>query len=527
MSYKVFFVEDEIVAREGIRDNVAWQANGFELCGEASDGEVAWPLLQTARPDVLITDIKMPFMDGLQLCKIVRERMPGIKVIILSGHDEFEYAQQAIKLGVTEYLLKPVSVNDLHQVLQKVASQLDQEKKDQASLKKLLDQVEENRASLRERLLLKLVMGAASPAEVVESGEMLGIDLIARCYMVSVIRIELGDPANPQAYREYERAQSAVLESVRRNPDVFMVKKDWEELVLIIKGNSPDYVQEERDAFLDLVKQRTQEMAFKLIVGSGSPKGRITDIYQSFVEALADLQKATHESKFGPMIGVDNTELLKVDKSAIENYLKCGVIEGFDAFFDAAIRPLTSTVLLSNAIKDYILMDIIVGTARFVNELGGNVDEVIPGLDRIELILTNVKTFEQIREHARKVLVSALAFRDGRANHQYAGMIQQAQKYVDQHYMDSTISLNEVAAHVSLSPSHFSTVFSQETGITFKEYLTEIRIKKAKELLRTTTLKSFEISDQIGYSDPHYFSNVFRKITGLSPKEFRLQTQAG
>ena len=96
MSYKVFFVEDEIVTREGIRDNVDWKANGFEFCGEAPDGEMALPLLQIAQPDVLITDIKMPFMDGLQLCRIVRERMPGAKIIILSGHDEFEYAQEAI-----------------------------------------------------------------------------------------------------------------------------------------------------------------------------------------------------------------------------------------------------------------------------------------------------------------------------------------------------------------------------------------------------------------------------------------------
>ena len=102
MPYKVFLVEDEVVTREGIRDNVDWKANGFEFFGEATDGEMALPLIQTIKPDVLITDIKMPFMDGLQLCKIIRERMPWIKIIILSGHDEFEYAQEAIKLGVKD-----------------------------------------------------------------------------------------------------------------------------------------------------------------------------------------------------------------------------------------------------------------------------------------------------------------------------------------------------------------------------------------------------------------------------------------
>src|SRR5512136_2255475 len=141
MLHKVFLVEDEIVAREGIRDNVDWRLNGFEFCGEAPDGEIALPLLETAEPDVLITDIKMPFMDGLQLCKIVRERMPWVKIVILSGHDEFEYAQEGIRLGVTEYLLKPVTVQDLNNVLHKIVTLLEQEKLAKENIHKLHEQL--------------------------------------------------------------------------------------------------------------------------------------------------------------------------------------------------------------------------------------------------------------------------------------------------------------------------------------------------------------------------------------------------
>jgi len=206
MSYKVFLVEDEVVTREGIRDHVDWEANGFEFCGEAPDGEIALPLLQAARPDVLITDIKMPFMDGLQLCKIVRERMPSVRIIILSGHDEFEYAQKAIKLGVTEYLLKPVSVQDLDIVLQKVATQLDQVRKEQENLHKLWDQVEENKVVLRERLLLKLVVGAVSTTEAIEQSQLLGLDLVAKCYLVVIIKIEFCDPSDPFDYNEYHHS---------------------------------------------------------------------------------------------------------------------------------------------------------------------------------------------------------------------------------------------------------------------------------------------------------------------------------
>ena len=240
MPYKAFFVEDEIVTREGIRDNVDWKGNGFEFSGEAPDGEMALPLLQATHPDLLITDIKMPFMDGLELCRIVRERMPWIKVVILSGHDEFEYAQKAINLGVTEYLLKPVTAHDLHQVLQRIAALLDHEKQEQARLERLQNQVEENRTALREKLLLNLVVGAISSAEAIEKGHLLGLDLVAGCYQVVVVRIALRHTPDSPDYHEYHRVQRVLAESVEQHPEVLLIKKDVEELVLVVKGSATD-----------------------------------------------------------------------------------------------------------------------------------------------------------------------------------------------------------------------------------------------------------------------------------------------
>jgi two-component system response regulator YesN len=301
-----------------------------------------------------------------------------------------------------------------------------------------------------------------------------------------------------------------------------LIKKDLEELVLIMKGGAPDALLMQRDALLNSIRQRAHTTKCTLAIGCGLPKKRITDICPSFMEALIDVQAAAHRGTGQLGNGVGRAELLKVNKSAVDSYLKCGVKEDFDDFFDTFIRPLGDSALKSYIIKNYIVMDVVLTTAKFLNELGGNIDHVIPDLSFIE----DLQTIEQIREQVQAILVSALVFRDNQTTHQYVGMIQQARDYIDRHYADSNISLTEVAAQAHLSPSHFSTVFSQETGQTFKDYLTEIRIRTAKELLRTTTLKSFEIADQIGYSDPHYFSYVFRKHTGLSPKEFRLQAQS-
>jgi two-component system response regulator YesN len=527
MPYKAFFVEDEIVTREGIRDNVDWQGNGFEFCGEAPDGEMALPLLQAAQPDLLITDIKMPFMDGLELCKIVRERMPRVKIVILSGHDEFEYAQKAISLGVTEYLLKPVTAQDLHRVLQRIAAQIDRERREQEDLDRLKSQVEENRTVLRERLLLHLVMGAVSSADAFEKGHWLGLDLVAGCYLVMVIRIDLPGAADSFDYHEYQRVQQALADPLEYHPDVLLIKKDAEELVLIVKGSSPEYLHERKLLLLQIIQHQAQTAGGSVTIGCGTAKHRLTDIYQSFVEALMEAQGAGSRDAT-PLSGHNGTaELLKINKPAVESYLRCGVKEDFPDLFDTFILPLGEAALRSYLVKNYIVMDIALAAARFVADLGGDVDQVVPVLDNMEATLAEITTVEQFRNRLQEILIGALTYRDSQANHQHGLMLQQVHDYIDQHFMDANLSLNEVAGQVSLSPSHFSTVFSQETGQTFKEYLTEVRIKRAKELLRSTTLRSFEISYQIGYSDPHYFSYVFRKHTGLSPKEYRLQAQPG
>lgn len=521
MPYKVFFVEDEIITREGIRENVDWLSSGFEFCGEAADGEMALPLLRTSQPDVLITDIKMPFMDGLQLSKIVRERMPWIKIVILSGHDEFEYAQKAISLGVTEYLLKPVTVQKLQTVLQKLAGQLDQERKEQANLKKLQEQLEENRTMLRERLLSKLVIGAVSPAEAVEQGQTLGLDLVARHYLVMILKLELGDRTEQYDHDEYQRIQETITERVEKDPDVFLLKRDWGDITLIMKGSTPEYLEEERDVLLEGIYQIVANSRYKLAVGIGPSKDRIADISLSFVDALLRIQSRDNNLELNQTI--EQKELLKLDKVAIENYLHSGKKDEFNEYFNKYIGGLGETALRSTLIKNYIFVDVILATAKIVNELGFEIDKVIPELNSIEMILSNVKSVEELQEQAYKILSIGLSYRDSRPNGQHVHLIHQAKEYIEQHYADPNLSLNEVAACANLSASHFSVVFSQETHQTFKEYLTEIRMTRAKELLRMTTLRSADIAYKVGYNDPHYFSSVFKKHTGLSPIEFRSQ----
>ncbi len=517
MVYKAFLVEDEIVTREGIRDRVKWQDSGFAFCGEASDGEMALPLIQAAQPQVVITDIKMPFMDGLQLSKILRERMPGVKIVILSGHDEFEYAQQAIEIGVTEYLLKPVTVNDLNRVLHKLAAQLDAEQKELQARQRLEAQVAESQALLREKLLLRLVVGAISPSQALEQSQSLGMDLVARCYQVLLIKAELGDRSEQFDYAEYKEILKSVSKLADDDPDIFLLQKDWEELVLLLKSNAPEFLAEGRQRLAQSIHDLAAKTRYRLQIGSGQVKNRLTDIHQSFVEALMSLQARPGESASFP------EELLAMDRTALEQFLRCGTMAEFDSFFASCLQPIGERVLRMPYVRHYILVEIVLSAARLIGELGGDVAETIPQLNALALVSAEMTTIEQLKERAFGILHKALAFRDGPHKSPYRGLVQQAREYIALHYDKSDLSLGDVAAQVNLSPSHFSAIFSQEAGQNFKECLTEFRIQKAKELLRTSQLKTAEIAYRVGYNDAHYFSSVFHKVTGLTPTEFRAQ----
>lgn len=518
MPYKVFLVEDEIVAREGIRDNIDWTSLGFVFCGEASDGEVALPQLETIQPDVLITDIKMPFMDGLQLSKIVRERVPAVKIIILSGHDEFEYAQEAVKLGVTEYLLKPIGVNDLQDVLKKIVGQLDREREEKENLRRLKAQIEDNRAAVREQFLLRLVTGSLSAVEAVEQSQQLEMDIIAPFYVVLVIKFTLPHTTEQFNYLAYQQVRRMIAGLLANNPDVFVVKKDLEELILIIKGHRTDTLTQEANFLAGLINNEVaQKSQCRLTVGRGQVKNRLGDLATSFTEAQINLKDDKTASQ------ADKDELIKLNKVALEKYLAFGNLDEFDTFFELYIKPLSQATRGSHLIKNYIFVDLVLTTARFVHHLGGNVDQVIPEINDIETRLMNITSINQVKAETEKMFTSAIAFRNGQ--NQAVLLIEQVKEFINTNFSNADLSLTEVANQVNLSSSYLSTLFSQETGQTFKEYLTGVRIDQSKQLLRTTMLKSVEIAEQVGYNDPHYFSTVFKKSTGLSPRKFRLHSK--
>ena len=517
--YKVFLVEDEVATREGIRDNVGWHAMGLELCGEAADGEIALPQIETTQPDILITDIKMPFMDGLQLCKIIREHMPWIKIIIISGHNDFLYAQTAIKLGVTEYLLKPVSGQDLQSVLRKVVAILDQEKSELAYLKRLRSQAEASLSLQREKFLLRLVTGEESAISAIEQSQLLGLNILSPFYQVILLEIKPANSAQPLDFASSQQVEKLVAGILATNPDVLFTKKDIDEFVLILKGENLEQLKQESLFLLELIREEIEEKTgCHMAHGEGMPQQRLGDLHHSFAEALIKVKSA--RKPFEP------DELQQLDHSALRRYLEQGQIQDFDPFYDDFILPLAEIALRSALLKHYVDLDILLSVTQFLSDLGGNASQIIPAAYAGESLDKVAHDLVEMRSRIRDLFALAIAFRENLEHGDRASLIQQAKKYIAARFSDHSLSLAEVAAQVNFSPNHFSAVFSAETGETFRDYLTRKRLDLARNLLSGTRLKCVEVAFQCGYNDPHYFSIIFRKNCGMTPQEYRKSARA-
>ncbi len=528
MRYKVFIVEDEIVVRESIRDNVDWESTNYILAGEAPDGEMALPLIQEIKPDILITDIKMPFMDGLTLSRIVKQSMPWIKIIIISGYDEFSFAKEAITISVTDYLLKPLSSTDLLNTLDNVASIIEEENKQRGRLEDLNKCLKEGRQIIAERFLSDLSTGLVPSAEAIQKAKTCGIDIVARNFATVICTLTSADEGTAAAeYYEFLKAEKIMRQIVEGNPDVLMFCRTVKENILIFKGDDPVEVDKSCHFLCHSLKYEIERKTeCRLSVNIGGVKERIGGIAESLEEAET---ASRFRFVFGKntIVNYDDTKrancrpegILSLDTGELSVLLHEGDRGVIGDVLDTYISRMESDGS-GSIIRSFLVIDITLQAVKFVEKIGGDPNEVLPELFRLEDAIRSRESAD-VKQFLENLIGSAFDFRESCQKNRYGDIIERAKQYIAEHYGNPDLSLNEISNHVNVSSSHFSTIFSQETGNTFIGHLTDTRIGKAKEFLKTTGMRSSEIAYQVGYKDPHYFSYIFKVNTGKTPTEYR------
>lgn len=534
---KVFLVEDEMVIRRGIKNSIDWEKEGYIFCGEASDGELAYPMIIKEKPDILITDIRMPFMDGLELCKLVKKELPNIKILILSGYDEFDYAKEAIRLGVTEYLLKPISSGKLLEALNGVSESIRREKEDKDLVRKCMEEMRENTEHEKQKFFEQMIAGNLSMADALETGKKYEMNLSAGMYNLLLFRFTLGEE-NRKSGELLGEAEYAIEKLTERLEYVFEFQRGVEGWAFLLMADNEEQMSERvKELSKDLEEIMKNYSTIAYFGGIGQPVARLRELEESFREAERALA-ARFTMELNRIISVEDIRMaqnvdtlddieitsfgeIEKTRTMLEKFLNNGAEDEIDEFVDVYINELPEENLKSVLMRQYIIMDAYIVMMSFCEKIEGIEGEMQAQSEELKNSMKTSQTLEEIKNYIRMLLKKIIGVRDTISGRRYSDIIEIAKDQIRKTYMSDEISLNTIAAEVGMSPSYFSSIFSKEMGKTFVEYLTEIRMDRAKELLMCSSMKTSEIGYEVGYKDPHYFSYIFKKTQNCTPKEFR------
>ena len=538
---KIFLAEDEVIVRETIKRMIPWEDLGFELVGEAADGEMALPLLLRQKPDLLITDIKMPFMDGLTLAKVAKKEIPGLKVVILSGYDDFNYAKQAINIGVEDYLLKPITKNALIERLTEIRSRYEHEKTQKEYYEKFHREMQAYEKNSSRDFFEALVSGSMDMMEIYRRSEKLGLDIVAEAYNVLIFTMNCEEDFSGQreGYSEWEAESLELLEEFfSENTSAMLFRCNIFSYGVLIKGQKETIEENTRSCVSEIQRiLDRKEQKRQWFVAAGEPVERLSQIQKSYYSASrAFSQRYLYDENilyYDEMASMekknvtedDSTYLQKVDVNALnpvilQKFLSNGLLEETENFVKDYFYAIGQEPLESLVFRNYVTLNVRFSVMSFLKEIGCDT-RTLEQEDTEDVLSESSKSLENAIAYAEKIISQAIALRDQNSGNKNRSILKTAVDFIDSHYMEENMSLNKAANAANVSANHFSALFSQNMGQTFIEYLTNLRMNKAKEYLRCTSMRSSEIAGEIGYKDAHYFSYLFKKTQGMTPSDYR------
>jgi len=530
MLLNVLVVEDEEYVRKSIVYKVDWAQLGFNFALEAENGLRALEIVEQQDIDVIITDIRMPGMNGLELIEKVKETHERMRFIIVSGHNEFEYAKKALSYNVSEYLLKPVKGSQLEKTLSKVKDELLKEKVDILYRKNIEKRFKENSELLQNYYLTKLIQSEEGSVQAQKNAQALGDEMPCEMVEVSVLRV-LTTPAGGKD-QDYSLLDSLdnmfqALQDIYTAENVHIYNNlknayEW----IVINNFETDSEKSVRGMHSRAIKSITDEFGVNCIIGVGTCEQGLEKLPASYAKAELAVKEAIvigvnriipYEDKYTNL----NVNWLTVsDDQLIGKYLDTGNTASLKAYIEKVFRTLRTHNEQINHLAYYSLaLDLFVILKKHLqrnSEMAGSDNDFEP-----EFLseLTGLATLEEIIKWCEMCIMwyeSLITESDNSTGKDLVGIIR---SYITNNY-GADITLGFVAEKYNISPNYLSRVFKIYSNESFKSFITRIRMEKAIELMMGSELKLYSISEMVGYEDPKYFSKVFKNYFGFPPSRF-------
>lgn len=519
--HTIIFVDDESIIRDGMETRVPWVDYGFQLVGVFSNGAEALEYLKDNPVDLVLSDISMPRMDGLELSRNLNLRHPETTIILLTGYDDFEYAQEAIKYGIKELLLKPITAQEIGAVLTRVRVDLLAAQAARAEERIFRETLETTLPILRERFLLSLVLGYTSPDEALRRRSFYRWEDRGQNYLIAIVEF-IGTKSLEEIVRVTTKKNAEAL--TQEGEEVFLDRS--EDLVMLFQGANCEKLEERAKALgRSLIRATNSGATLGIGIGPGVESlHRLTHSYNEARSAadrlgvlglsgVLDYRELKRQRALSP---VDFHALVRTLLKQLREESAGTVMETLESAFEF----LQKSGISKTELEGYMLR-LQFSFLDFFEEL----DQTEAGDD--DGLIDTLRTPQDLgslagyREFFRKITSILENHVESHRNNALTTRIQKAKEVIGRRYKEKKFSLQEICDELYLSVSQFSALFKTGTGMTFVEYLTTIRVRQAKHLLKTTDLKSFEIAEEVGYEDPRYFSVIFKKHTGSTPQEFR------
>lgn len=529
--YKLMLVDDEPEICQGLQKVVDFAALGYEVVGEARNGMEALQIAEEVRPDLVITDIRMPVMDGLTMATRMKKTLPTVRFIILSGYDEFEYAQKAIEVTALRYLLKPISSKEIIAILQEVRVILDEEFSRVNDTRALRAIFHASLPLLKEALLASLVSGSRSIREIREAAERYDMALDAQGYALAFIRLPTGrQETRGLAIDDPELASFAIENIVGEVLDGHVRHHLFHHdgmlaVLMLLEDDAFATFAIAVDAFEEARQNILHFLALPTQIGISAKVPALADVPVCAKQALSALGQAVFTGESQVLCANDilpsRGQPILTDEYALRllaNSLKLGEAENARA----AVSQLMEGLRRQEAtMQDYrtCLLEILLAFLRTARELGIALPQ--DGTQSLIDQVIGCPTLEQAKAALLALcgtFTAALADNKASSTRMFA---QQAIEFLNKNYMQEDLTIDKVCGHLHISTSYFSALFKKETHRTFLQYLTEIRMDRAMTLLAGTDMKTIEVAQQVGIADPSYFSHIFKKHFSLSPSQAR------
>ena len=526
--YKLLLVDDEEDVRAAIVKKVDWEALGFEVVGSVNNGEEALELAEQTHIDAVMTDIKMPFMDGLTLCGKLKENYKNTKVVLYSGFDDFELAREAVHLEAEEYLLKPISAKDLEKVFRKIKKNLDREFDERRNIENLYDFYQKNLPMMREHLLAGILEGRLSREQAKSMMKSYEMDFEAPYYAVAVLRPEISKGSEQLSL---QMLNLSLLNFMKEYLEKYLKSQSLiylDYIVVLVQLQEGNEIQEFVYHIGQISKIGARLLDTNIFAGVGQAYSSLEKISFSYEEAKNAFEYhlvIENEAQVIYILDVEPNGKINVipelkGLSDIMHSIKFGNKEDISEAIEALVKEVKKERMSAQQYQ-LAFIETVTEVMKLIRSYQLNITEI---LGENYNPSKEIHKFRSVDEFAvwmqERCNVIRCMIRKER-NDSTKTMTEKAKRYIEEHYAESTLSVEDLCGHLNVSATYFSTIFKKAVGMSFVSYLTQVRLEHAVDLLNNTEDKSYIIAEKVGYTEANYFSYVFKKKYGISPSKYR------